>query len=86
MTVLAPAQPSGRGASTWLSRALGLEAAPIAPTDGDTTGLKNLLLLVQLRWIAVGGQIVTMGVVQAALGITLPYTAMLAVLAALVGT
>lgn len=85
MTVLAPAHPKGRGPSTWLSRALGLGAEPVAQADGDTTGLKNLLLLVQLRWIAVGGQIVTMGVVHEALDITLPYAAMLAVLAALVG-
>ena len=85
MTVLAPAQPKGRGSSTGLSRVAGLGGEPVAQVDGDTTGLKNLLLLVQLRWIAVGGQIVTMGVVHEALDITLPYAAMLAVLAALVG-
>ena len=84
MTAVAPTRPHGRGLSAWLGRAFGLEAEPAAPADADTTGLKNLLLLVQLRWIAVGGQIVTMGVVHEALGITLPYTAMLAVLAALV--
>ena len=85
MTAVAPARPDRPGLAAWLGRAFGRDAEPVAPADADTTGLKNLLLLVQLRWIAVGGQIVTMGVVHEALGITLPYTAMLSVLAALVG-
>jgi len=54
------------------------------PTAEDATGRKNLLLLIQLRWIAVGGQILTMLAVAAGFGATLPTGAMAAVLAALV--
>lgn len=45
---------------------------------------KNLLILIQLRWIAVVGQIVTMTVVHLALGVDLPLAPMAAVLGALV--
>lgn len=45
---------------------------------------KNLLILIQLRWIAVIGQIVTMTVAHVALGVDLPLPAMAGVLAALV--
>ncbi|MFT4265775.1 MAG: ATP-binding protein [Xenophilus sp.] len=48
------------------------------------TGLKNLQQLIQLRWIAVFGQIVTIEVVHYGLGIDIPIRSMLAVLAALV--
>lgn len=47
------------------------------------TGLKTLYHLIQLRWIAVFGQIATIAVVHS-LGIPLPLTQMLVVLAALV--
>lgn len=57
-----------------------------AGTDspGDTTRLKNLRQLVQLRWLAVGGQLVTILLVNFGLGIALPLQSMLAVLAGLV--
>ena len=48
-------------------------------------GRKNLALLVQLRWIAVCGQIVTLLVVSVQLDIDLPWQPMSAVLVALVG-
>ena len=51
----------------------------------DAAGRKNLLLLIQLRWIAVGGQIATMLVVGLGIGIALPVGPMAAVLVALVG-
>ncbi|WP_374448544.1 ATP-binding protein [Stella sp.] len=51
----------------------------------DATDRKNLRLLIQLRWLAVAGQIATILFVQFVLGIALPVTAMLAVLALLVG-
>ena len=38
----------------------------------ETANKKNLVLLVTLRWLAVGGQIVTIIVVQGWLGIKLP--------------
>lgn len=52
--------------------------------DADASGHKNLLLLVQLRWIAVGGQIVTLAVVGAGLQVPLPIGPMAAVLLGLV--
>nr|WP_315231211.1 ATP-binding protein [uncultured Albidiferax sp.] len=57
--------------------------APLARVD-DATGLKNMQQLIQLRWIAVVGQIVTIGVVHFGFGIRLPLDHMLAVLAGLV--
>ncbi|GJD60382.1 Sensor histidine kinase RegB [Methylobacterium frigidaeris] len=53
------------------------------PEDHDG-GRQNLLLLVQLRWIAVAGQVVTIAVAQAGLGIALPLGPMAVVLAGLV--
>ena len=50
----------------------------------DTTNRKNMLLLIQLRWIAVVGQIVTIAVAQLLLGIDLPVSSMALVLTALV--
>ncbi len=51
----------------------------------DAAGRKNLLLLIQLRWIAVGGQVATMLVVGLGIGIALPVGPMATVLVALVG-
>ena len=45
---------------------------------------KNLLILIQLRWIAVVGQIVTMTVAHLAFGVDLPLVPMAGVLAALI--
>ncbi len=56
---------------------------PGSPEEHDG-GRQNLLLLVQLRWIAVAGQVVTIAVAQAGLGIALPLGAMAVVLAGLV--
>lgn len=61
---------------------------PIAPepppTHADTANRKNLALLIQLRWIAVVGQILTIVGVHYGLGIRLPLAPMALVLAALV--
>lgn len=54
-----------------------------SPEDHDGSR-QNLLLLVQLRWIAVAGQVVTIAVAQAGLGIALPLGPMAVVLAGLV--
>ncbi len=51
----------------------------------ETTNKKNLLLLVQLRWIAVVGQVLTIIVVHYGLCIALPVPAMTAVVAFLTG-
>lgn len=42
----------------------------------DATNRKNLFLLIQLRWLAVGGQIVTIAVTRYILGVDLPLTQM----------
>lgn len=59
-----------------------------APGEGaqapeKIAGRENLLQLVQLRWLAVAGQLLTILVVHFALGITLPLGEMLSLLAAL---
>src|SRR5690242_16316585 len=65
-------------------------AGPGAPSRGfvavppdDTANRKNIFLLIQLRWIAVVGQIVTIAVVQFGFGIALPLWPMSMVLGAL---
>ncbi|CAM5776740.1 two-component sensor histidine kinase [Labrys miyagiensis] len=50
----------------------------------DTTNKKNLYLLIQLRWLAVIGQVVTILFVDLALGIALPLIEMAAVIVFLV--
>lgn len=60
----------------------GLQSVP--QRARDATGLKNLLLLIQLRWIAVVGQVITIEVVHYGLRIRLPMEAMLTVLGMLV--
>ena len=57
-----------------------LEDAP-----GDRTRLKNMHQLIQLRWLAVFGQIVTIEVAHYGFRIPLPLEPMLIVLAALIG-
>ncbi|WP_347302031.1 ATP-binding protein [Croceibacterium sp. TMG7-5b_MA50] len=42
------------------------------PTTPADAGRRNLLLLIQLRWFAVGGQLVTIEIVRSAMGIALP--------------
>lgn len=60
------------------------------PRDPDvglspaTAAGRNMRLLVQLRWIAVGGQLATILAVHFGLGVTLPLAPMLAVVVALV--
>ncbi|GLK72936.1 HAMP domain-containing histidine kinase [Ancylobacter dichloromethanicus] len=53
-------------------------------STGDTSDRKNLLLLIQLRWIAAIGQLVTIWFVDVVLAIALPLAQMLAVIAFLV--
>lgn len=54
------------------------------PTLTDMAGRENMRQLIQLRWLAVAGQLATILATRLALGITLPMTAMLAILAGLV--
>lgn len=67
-----------------MSAALRPVAADTGPTTTDTANRKNMLLLIQLRWIAVIGQIATILVVHFALRIPLPLAPMSAILAALI--
>ncbi|AMP00083.1 histidine kinase-, DNA gyrase B-, and HSP90-like ATPase family protein [Collimonas arenae] len=60
------------------------EAIAGAAGPEDTTGHKNMLRLIQLRWIAVIGQITTIAVVMIGFGIHLPLPHMLMVLACLI--
>src|ERR1700712_2594928 len=58
------------------------EVAAAAGVD-NASGLKNMQQLIQLRWIAVIGQIVTIEVVYYGFGMALPIDLMLTVLGAL---
>ncbi len=64
----------------------GAIAASLSAAVGgdDPAARQNLLLLIQLRWIAVTGQVVTIAAVGLGLGVTLPLGPMAAVLLALV--
>jgi two-component system, sensor histidine kinase RegB len=59
-------------------------ATATATTAESAAGHKNMLQLIQLRWLAVIGQITTISVVTLGFGIRLPLPQMLAVLACLV--
>lgn len=63
-------------------------ATPSAPQGaspaGDATGHKNMMQLIQLRWLAVLGQVATIALVHLALQIRLPLVPMAAVLGSLV--
>lgn len=59
-------------------------ATATATTAENAAGHKNMLQLIQLRWLAVIGQITTISVVTLGFGIRLPLPQMLAVLACLI--
>ena len=59
-------------------------ASTTATTAESAVGHKNMLQLIQLRWLAVIGQITTISVVTLGFGIHLPLPQMLAVLACLI--
>lgn len=54
-------------------------AAAIQPL-AETTNAKNINLLIQLRWIAVIGQVLTIGFVHVVMGVELPLMPMISVL------
>jgi len=60
------------------------EQAGVPAGAGDATGFKNMQQLIQLRWIAAVGQVLTIGVVYYGFGVPLPVDQMLAVLGCLV--
>ncbi len=71
-------------ASMQKGAAAGSRILAARPPVDATTNRKNMALLIQLRWTAVIGQIVTIAFVQVVLGIELPLLPMAAVLCALV--
>ncbi|HEY1137567.1 MAG TPA: ATP-binding protein [Xanthomonadaceae bacterium] len=81
-------QAPSRNAETTADAALRPDAARASSlmeaSWQDSTGLRNMQQLIQLRWIAVVGQVVTIFVVHFGLGIALPLPAMFVVLAGLV--
>ncbi len=91
------AQPEGRPVNVGGDRAAiaapesgGVAMATLfgaAPSVSDpvAAGLKNMHQLIQLRWIALGGQLATIAAVHFGFGIRLPLDAMLTVLACLAG-
>lgn len=60
-------------------------ADPTAPAPETAAGYRNMQQLIQLRWIAVIGQITTIATATLLLGINLPVADMLRVLACLIG-
>ena len=60
------------------------EITASASFDNDAAGLKNVQQLIQLRWIAVVGQVATIAVTHFGFGVPLPMKVMSAVLACLV--
>jgi two-component system, sensor histidine kinase RegB len=80
-------RPDNAAAATWpavprVARVMGVPAAP--PPSENATGRKNMLQLIQLRWMAVVGQVVTIMGVHFLFGISFPFTLMAGVLALLV--
>lgn len=68
-----------------MSRAIDLRTGAIARrAENDPTGRRNMRLLVTLRWIAVAGQVASIGVVLVLFGIELPWRWMGLVVAGLV--
>ena len=74
--------PSAASLADWAKRST--TGDPGLVGHEDAAGRKNLLLLIQLRWIAVCGQVVTVLVVRFGLGVALPFVPMAGVLAFLV--
>lgn len=56
---------------------------PAAPARAPA-GRRNMTLLIQLRWIAVGGQLATIGIVSGPMGISLPGAPLLAAIMVLI--
>src|SRR6478735_3679916 len=54
--------------------------APVTLPLDETTNVKNINLLIQLRWIAVIGQVLTIGFVHFVMGVELPLMPMISVL------
>lgn len=67
-----------------ITRAMGLDGWNELAASPQAANLRNMLLLAQLRWIAVTGQLITIAVVELAMGVDLPLATLLAAPAGLV--
>src|SRR3546814_13873762 len=56
---------------------------PAAPARAPA-GRRNMTLLIQLRWLAVGGQLATIGIVSGPMGISLPRAPLLGAILVLI--
>ena len=81
-----PARPMASGSIDMKDATLPpVSAVPaVAAVVEEATGYRNMLLLIQLRWIAVVGQITTIAVTTLGFGITLQLDAMIKVLVCLI--
>lgn len=61
-----------------ITRAMGLDGWNDLAASPQAANLRNMLLLAQLRWLAVVGQLITIAVVRLAMGVDLPLLALLA--------
>lgn len=61
-----------KGLSQVARTLMGMDAQAEAPVSPGAAGRRNMLLLIQLRWLAVIGQVVTIVIVHWGLGISLP--------------
>jgi two-component system sensor histidine kinase RegB len=79
-----PGPAVGGGWLAHLAARTASKGADLTFSDPDVTNRKNMALLIQLRWIAVVGQIITIATVQFGLGIDLPVASMALVLTGLI--
>jgi len=61
-----------------------LPGSPAEAPAETNAGRRNMALLIQLRWLAVGGQLATIGIVSGMMGISLPRAPLLAAVALLI--
>jgi len=69
-------EPPGSGTSVMASPVGDRVPAAASASNSDATNRKNLLLLIQLRWLAVAGQVLTILLTQYWYGIALPLVPM----------
>jgi two-component system sensor histidine kinase RegB len=90
-----PTDVKGRALRRWTS-IIGLPDGIVRPADAaarpttagsratEASARRNVILLMQLRWLAVAGQIITIVIVRSGFGVELPLLAMSGVICALV--
>jgi len=79
-----PVPPSSEHSAIASDARRGREMTPDPVLGRDPAGRHNLLQLIQLRWIAVTGQLLTIAFVRVVFGIDLPWAAMASIISGLV--